>query len=73
MDLLPALPDQWAAGFVRGIGVKGNLELDLEWQGRKPLSLRIRNRGGQVIILIRWKDMRQELILQAKAVWQTGF
>jgi alpha-L-fucosidase 2 len=31
LNILPALPEQWSEGYIRGIRARGNHELDLEW------------------------------------------
>ncbi|MDR3593763.1 glycoside hydrolase family 95 protein [Clostridium sp.] len=31
LNILPALPEQWSEGYIRGIRARGNYELDLEW------------------------------------------
>ncbi len=31
LHLLPALPRQWAEGYLRGVRARGNYELDIEW------------------------------------------
>jgi len=44
IELLPALPSAWRSGEVRGLRARGNLELDLVWEGGKLKS-------GKVIAL----------------------
>ena len=31
IELLPALPEQWANGFIKGIKARGNFSFDLDW------------------------------------------
>lgn len=35
VDVLPALPDEWKAGWARGMGLRGGLKADLEWKDGK--------------------------------------
>ncbi|WP_406444951.1 glycoside hydrolase family 95 protein [Streptomyces sp. NBC_00631] len=48
LELLPALPDAWAAaGKVTGAGARGGFVVDLSWRDGKPTQARIRSVGGR--------------------------
>ncbi|KAH8694856.1 putative alpha-L-fucosidase 2 precursor [Talaromyces proteolyticus] len=42
IDLLPALPDQWPTGFVRGLRARGNIEVFLEWTDGKLITVELK-------------------------------
>ncbi|MFJ9820888.1 glycosyl hydrolase family 95 catalytic domain-containing protein [Streptomyces sp. NPDC101151] len=47
LELLPALPDAWAAsGSLSGAGARGGFVVDLHWRDGKPTEVRIRSVGG---------------------------
>ncbi|MFB8181401.1 glycoside hydrolase N-terminal domain-containing protein [Streptomyces sp. NPDC055966] len=47
LELLPALPDAWAAaGSVTGAGARGGFVVDLAWREGRPTEVRIRSVGG---------------------------
>jgi alpha-L-fucosidase 2 len=48
LELLPALPDAWAAsGSLTGAGARGGFVVDLRWRDGKPAEARIRSTGGR--------------------------
>jgi len=46
IHLLPALPDAWQSGSVRGICARGGFELDMAWDKGKVVKLTVRSRLG---------------------------
>jgi alpha-L-fucosidase 2 len=64
IDLLPALPEAWPAGSVRGLRARGNVEVDLAWKGGQLQSATLRP-GGDGELTIRYGD--KHLTLKATA------
>ena len=42
IELLPALPAEWANGHVRGIRARGNITVDMEWKDGKVTQYQLR-------------------------------
>lgn len=47
LRLLPALPDEWTKGSIKGIKARGNFRIDLEWnEGRLTTAILYSGSGG---------------------------
>jgi alpha-L-fucosidase 2 len=53
VELLPALPDAWAAsGSVSGVGVRGGFVADLAWKNGKVTQVTLKSVGGTTTTLV---------------------
>jgi len=48
IDLLPALPVEWAAGRFTGVCARGAFELDMNWKAGKITSVGVLSKEGQI-------------------------
>jgi alpha-L-fucosidase 2 len=48
IHLLPALPDAWANGQVKGIRARGAFEVDMDWADGKLSQAVLRSEQGQI-------------------------
>jgi alpha-L-fucosidase 2 len=61
--LLPALPKNWSGGHLKGVRVRGNIELDITWREMKPVSLTLRNCGESIRVAVYGADGNREVVL----------
>lgn len=68
IQLLPALPDAWADGRVKGLVARGNFVIDMEWGKGKLRKTSIKSRNGGVCRLRTLHPLKSSGNLQLKAL-----
>jgi len=61
--LLPALPDAWGEGSVKGICARGGFEIEMNWSNNKPQKVIVSSKIGGKTTLI-FGDKKQEVVLK---------
>lgn len=51
IELLPALPEAWPTGYIRGLKARGGFEIDLNWADGKLIDALVRSTHGQNCVL----------------------
>ena len=53
INMLPSLPDEWAAGSVKGLLTRGNFELSMKWSNKRLTEATVlSNKGGDAAVQI---------------------
>ena len=52
IELLPALPAQWAEGSLEGIRVRGGADIDMRWRAGKTVAMELRAKSDNAFRLI---------------------
>jgi hypothetical protein len=63
IDLLPALPDAWPTGEVRGLRTRGGFLVDIAWKDGKLTVARIRSTHGTQC-KVRYQDITRDIALK---------
>lgn len=61
IELLPALPDIWKNGEVKGICARGGFVLDFKWDDGKITSLTVRHKDGKPAKILRSDNLSNTL------------
>jgi alpha-L-fucosidase 2 len=51
VELLPALPDAWGNGEIRGLLARGGFQVDMEWREGALVSARVLSKLGNPLII----------------------
>ena len=63
--LLPALPDAWDSGSVKGICARGGFEISMEWKNKTLITLSVRSKNGGTTTII-CGDKQKEITLEKR-------
>lgn len=70
--LLPALPDAWKTGSVKGLKARGGFEVDMSWEAGKLKTLTIKGKpGGETEIV--YKDYVKNISLEKDKIFEAKF
>ncbi|UUU26872.1 glycoside hydrolase family 95 protein [Streptomyces sp. DSM 40750] len=69
VELLPALPDAWAAsGSITGVGVRGGFTLDLSWKNGRPTEATVTSVGGRTTTVVYGERPRKLTLSPGRSV-----
>lgn len=67
VDILPALPDSWVNGSVKGLRARGGFEVDIVWENKQMKTVTIKSVGGTVC-KIRYNGKIVDFIFQKNQI-----
>lgn len=66
LHLLPALPDKWSEGSIRGLVARGGFVVSMEWQGGQLLKAKIHSRRGGLLRIRSYIPLKGEGLRMAR-------
>jgi alpha-L-fucosidase 2 len=72
VDVLPAVPSVWTSGTLKGVRVRGGMEIDLDWRDGRPQLVLVRSDRDQSVD-IRWRQQVQRVDVSAGAEVSVSF
>ena len=66
LHLLPALPDKWSEGSIRGLVARGGFVVSMEWQGGQLLKAKIHSRKGGLLRIRSYIPLKGEGLRMAR-------
>ena len=64
IHLLPALPEEWGTGEVKGLKAHGNVEIDMKWNNGELVTAQLKSRKP-CRVMVKYKQGIKELELKA--------
>lgn len=72
IELLPALPDEWQTGAVKGLVARGNFVLDFAWDNGVLKQVKLLSRKGG-FCKVKYKDQMNTLQTQEGKSYELKF
>ena len=69
IHILPALPQAWPQGFVKGLKARGNFEVDIFWTAGKLSRVTIKSLSGGKV-KIKYGDEVKEMETEKEGIYQ---
>ena len=72
LHLLPAIPQSWSAGEVKGLCGRGGFAVDIVWRGGRLTQAVVRSQLGQPCV-VRYGDERLRFATKAGQEYAIGY
>lgn len=72
--LLPAVPEQWSSGEVKGLCARGGFTVDVKWNGGKVTGAVIRNRSASEprTATLKYNGITRKIKIKANGIYRFG-
>ncbi|MBP0903832.1 glycoside hydrolase N-terminal domain-containing protein [Mariniflexile gromovii] len=64
IHVLPALPNAWSTGSIKGLKARGNITVDIDWKDTKLVKVGLKSLKDQTLIL-RYGDLKKKVMVKA--------